>query len=189
MHHPLKLCKAIMSHNALIAHDAAAPVMFVSLLWQMNGTALILNYSIPQDVEANTVRLKEHDHPVLVLEKSPRASTLGNIKYVFGCMHTVPKSTLKLCLQYMCISLYFIKNVWVFMWSLVTLAGTLWYQELQRRFLSTSWRRWGWTYITVTQVAELNHQINLGSYAVRIVNCRILISYSINYELLKSVFY
>lgn len=114
MHHPLKLCKAIMSHNALIAHDAAAPVMFVSLLWQMNGTALILNYSIPQDVEANTVRLKEHDHPVLVLEKSPRASTLGNIKYVFGCIHTVPKSTLKLCLQYMCISLYFIKNVWVF---------------------------------------------------------------------------
>lgn len=36
---------------------------------------------ILRDVEANTVRLKEHDHPVLVLEKSPRASTLGNIKY------------------------------------------------------------------------------------------------------------
>uniref|UniRef100_A0A669CS43 Rap guanine nucleotide exchange factor 4b n=1 Tax=Oreochromis niloticus TaxID=8128 RepID=A0A669CS43_ORENI len=51
---------------------------------------------ILRDVEANTVRLKEHDHPVLVLEKSPRASTLGNIKYVFGCIHTVPKSTLKL---------------------------------------------------------------------------------------------
>uniref|UniRef100_A0A3Q4HYU6 Rap guanine nucleotide exchange factor 4 n=1 Tax=Neolamprologus brichardi TaxID=32507 RepID=A0A3Q4HYU6_NEOBR len=42
---------------------------------------------ILRDVEANTVRLKEHDHPVLVLEKSPR---------------------------YMCIPLYFIKNVWVF---------------------------------------------------------------------------
>ena len=36
-----------------------------------------------QDVEANTVRLKEHEQPVLVLEKSPRASTLGSIKYVF----------------------------------------------------------------------------------------------------------
>uniref|UniRef100_H3D0J5 Rap guanine nucleotide exchange factor 4b n=1 Tax=Tetraodon nigroviridis TaxID=99883 RepID=H3D0J5_TETNG len=36
---------------------------------------------ILRDVEANTVRLKEHDQPVLVLEKSPRASTLGSIKY------------------------------------------------------------------------------------------------------------
>ncbi|XP_062336908.1 rap guanine nucleotide exchange factor 4-like isoform X1 [Osmerus eperlanus] len=36
---------------------------------------------ILRDVEANTVRLKEHEQPVLVLEKSPRASTLGNIKY------------------------------------------------------------------------------------------------------------
>lgn len=32
-------------------------------------------------MEANTVRLKEHDQAVLVLEKSPRASTLGSIKY------------------------------------------------------------------------------------------------------------
>ncbi|XP_056148683.1 rap guanine nucleotide exchange factor 4-like isoform X2 [Lampris incognitus] len=36
---------------------------------------------ILRDVEANTVRLKEHEQPVLVLEKSPRASTLGSIKY------------------------------------------------------------------------------------------------------------
>ncbi|XP_012988321.1 rap guanine nucleotide exchange factor 4 isoform X2 [Esox lucius] len=36
---------------------------------------------ILRDVEANTVRLKEHEQAVLVLEKSPRASTLGNIKY------------------------------------------------------------------------------------------------------------
>uniref|UniRef100_A0A672ISN3 Zgc:171558 n=1 Tax=Salarias fasciatus TaxID=181472 RepID=A0A672ISN3_SALFA len=36
---------------------------------------------ILRDVEANTVRLKEHDQPVLVLEKSPRATTLGSIKY------------------------------------------------------------------------------------------------------------
>uniref|UniRef100_A0A7N8XL31 Rap guanine nucleotide exchange factor 4-like n=1 Tax=Mastacembelus armatus TaxID=205130 RepID=A0A7N8XL31_9TELE len=34
-----------------------------------------------RDVEANTVRLKEHEQAVLVLEKSPRASTLGSIKY------------------------------------------------------------------------------------------------------------
>uniref|UniRef100_A0A3Q1BKD8 Rap guanine nucleotide exchange factor (GEF) 4 n=1 Tax=Amphiprion ocellaris TaxID=80972 RepID=A0A3Q1BKD8_AMPOC len=34
---------------------------------------------ILRDVEANTVRLKEHEQAVLVLEKSPRASTLGNI--------------------------------------------------------------------------------------------------------------
>lgn len=34
-------------------------------------------------MEANTVRLKEHEQPVLVLEKSPRASTLGSIKWVF----------------------------------------------------------------------------------------------------------
>ncbi len=33
-------------------------------------------------------------------------------------------------------------------------AGTLWYQEHLRRFWSTSWRPWGWTYITVNQVAE-----------------------------------
>ena len=39
-----------------------------------------------KDVEANTVRLKEHEQPVLVLEKSPRASTLGNIKYVLLCV-------------------------------------------------------------------------------------------------------
>lgn len=38
-----------------------------------------------QDVEANTVRLKEHEQAVLVLEKSPRTSTLGSIKYV--CFH------------------------------------------------------------------------------------------------------
>nr|XP_049603653.1 rap guanine nucleotide exchange factor 4 isoform X1 [Syngnathus scovelli]XP_049603654.1 rap guanine nucleotide exchange factor 4 isoform X1 [Syngnathus scovelli] len=38
---------------------------------------------ILRDVEANTVRLKEHDQAVLVLEKSPRASTLGSIKYRF----------------------------------------------------------------------------------------------------------
>ncbi|XP_076000724.1 rap guanine nucleotide exchange factor 4-like isoform X2 [Genypterus blacodes] len=36
---------------------------------------------ILRDVEANTVRLKEHEQAVLVLEKSPRASTLGTIKY------------------------------------------------------------------------------------------------------------
>ncbi|XP_030219895.1 rap guanine nucleotide exchange factor 4 isoform X1 [Gadus morhua] len=36
---------------------------------------------ILRDVEANTVRLKEHEQPVLVLEKSPRASTMGSIKY------------------------------------------------------------------------------------------------------------
>uniref|UniRef100_A0A3B3CHG4 Rap guanine nucleotide exchange factor 4 n=1 Tax=Oryzias melastigma TaxID=30732 RepID=A0A3B3CHG4_ORYME len=36
---------------------------------------------ILRDVEANTVRLKEHEQSVLVLEKSPRASTLGGIKY------------------------------------------------------------------------------------------------------------
>ncbi|XP_041752519.1 rap guanine nucleotide exchange factor 4 isoform X2 [Coregonus clupeaformis] len=36
---------------------------------------------ILRDVEANTVRLKEQEQAVLVLEKSPRASTLGNIKY------------------------------------------------------------------------------------------------------------
>lgn len=41
-----------------------------------------------QDVEANTVRLKEHEQPVLVLEKSPRASTLGSIKYVWGVLDT-----------------------------------------------------------------------------------------------------
>lgn len=34
-------------------------------------------------MEANTVRLKEHEQPVLVLEKSPRASTLGSIRWVF----------------------------------------------------------------------------------------------------------
>uniref|UniRef100_A0A673ZS81 Rap guanine nucleotide exchange factor 4b n=1 Tax=Salmo trutta TaxID=8032 RepID=A0A673ZS81_SALTR len=34
-----------------------------------------------RDVEANTVRLKEHEQAVLVLEKSPRASSLGNIRY------------------------------------------------------------------------------------------------------------
>lgn len=33
-----------------------------------------------KDVEANTVRLKEHEQVVLVLEKSPRPSTLGSIK-------------------------------------------------------------------------------------------------------------
>ncbi|XP_037643459.1 rap guanine nucleotide exchange factor 4-like isoform X1 [Sebastes umbrosus] len=36
---------------------------------------------ILRDVEANTVRLKEHEQAVLVLEKSPRASTMGSIKY------------------------------------------------------------------------------------------------------------
>ncbi|XP_075877229.1 rap guanine nucleotide exchange factor 4-like [Nelusetta ayraudi] len=36
---------------------------------------------ILRDVEANTVRLKEHEQAVLVLEKSPRPSTLGSIKY------------------------------------------------------------------------------------------------------------
>uniref|UniRef100_A0A3B3UEZ4 Rap guanine nucleotide exchange factor 4b n=1 Tax=Poecilia latipinna TaxID=48699 RepID=A0A3B3UEZ4_9TELE len=36
---------------------------------------------ILRDVEANTVRLKEHEQAVLVLEKSHRASTLGSIKY------------------------------------------------------------------------------------------------------------
>uniref|UniRef100_A0A8C7NW71 Rap guanine nucleotide exchange factor 4 n=1 Tax=Oncorhynchus mykiss TaxID=8022 RepID=A0A8C7NW71_ONCMY len=36
---------------------------------------------ILRDVEANTVRLKEHEQAVLVLEKSPRASSLGNIRY------------------------------------------------------------------------------------------------------------
>ncbi|KAF0047083.1 hypothetical protein F2P81_000716 [Scophthalmus maximus] len=36
---------------------------------------------ILRDVEANTVRLKEHEQAVLVLEKSPRSSTLGSIKY------------------------------------------------------------------------------------------------------------
>uniref|UniRef100_A0A3Q3A372 Rap guanine nucleotide exchange factor 4 n=1 Tax=Kryptolebias marmoratus TaxID=37003 RepID=A0A3Q3A372_KRYMA len=36
---------------------------------------------ILRDVEANTVRLKEHEQVVLVLEKSPRASALGSIKY------------------------------------------------------------------------------------------------------------
>ncbi|XP_061653102.1 rap guanine nucleotide exchange factor 4-like isoform X1 [Phyllopteryx taeniolatus] len=36
---------------------------------------------ILRDVEANTVRLKEHEQAVLVLEKSPRATTLGSIKY------------------------------------------------------------------------------------------------------------
>ncbi|XP_035527383.1 rap guanine nucleotide exchange factor 4-like [Morone saxatilis] len=36
---------------------------------------------ILRDVEANTVRLKEHEQVVLVLEKSPRASTMGSIKY------------------------------------------------------------------------------------------------------------
>ncbi|KAK5608172.1 Rap guanine nucleotide exchange factor 4 [Crenichthys baileyi] len=36
---------------------------------------------ILRDVEANTVRLKEHEQAVLVLEKSPRASSLGSIKY------------------------------------------------------------------------------------------------------------
>eukprot|EP00064_Thunnus_orientalis_P009530 superscaffoldBa00001216_g9554 len=38
---------------------------------------------ILRDVEANTVRLKEHEQAVLVLEKSPRASTLGSIKGFF----------------------------------------------------------------------------------------------------------
>lgn len=33
-----------------------------------------------KDVEANTVRLKEHEQVVLVLEKSPRPSALGSIK-------------------------------------------------------------------------------------------------------------
>uniref|UniRef100_A0A665VY02 Rap guanine nucleotide exchange factor 4 n=1 Tax=Echeneis naucrates TaxID=173247 RepID=A0A665VY02_ECHNA len=36
---------------------------------------------ILRDVEANTVRLKEHEQAVLVLEKSPRTTTLGSIKY------------------------------------------------------------------------------------------------------------
>ncbi|XP_077579890.1 rap guanine nucleotide exchange factor 4-like [Stigmatopora nigra] len=40
---------------------------------------------ILRDVEANTVRLKEHEQAVLVLEKSPRASTLGSIKYTVIC--------------------------------------------------------------------------------------------------------
>uniref|UniRef100_A0A8C7KZW2 Rap guanine nucleotide exchange factor 4 n=1 Tax=Oncorhynchus kisutch TaxID=8019 RepID=A0A8C7KZW2_ONCKI len=34
-----------------------------------------------RDVEANTVRLKEYEQAVLVLEKSPRASSPGNIRY------------------------------------------------------------------------------------------------------------
>ena len=40
-------------------------------------------------MEANTVRLKEHEQAVLVLEKSPRTSTLGSIKYVSvqGVLH------------------------------------------------------------------------------------------------------
>lgn len=42
-----------------------------------------------QDVEANTVRLKEHEQAVLVLEKSPRASTLGSIKYT--CFEKINK--------------------------------------------------------------------------------------------------
>ncbi|XP_020322887.2 rap guanine nucleotide exchange factor 4 isoform X14 [Oncorhynchus kisutch] len=36
---------------------------------------------ILRDVEANTVRLKEYEQAVLVLEKSPRASSPGNIRY------------------------------------------------------------------------------------------------------------
>uniref|UniRef100_A0A671Z200 Rap guanine nucleotide exchange factor 4b n=1 Tax=Sparus aurata TaxID=8175 RepID=A0A671Z200_SPAAU len=36
---------------------------------------------ILRDVEANTVRLKEHEQAVLVLEKSPRTTSLGTIKY------------------------------------------------------------------------------------------------------------
>lgn len=41
------------------------------------------------------MRLKEHDQPVLVLEKSPRASTLGSIKYVcvFVCEEQFKLST------------------------------------------------------------------------------------------------
>lgn len=41
---------------------------------------MIFVHLLFQDVEANTVRLKEHEQSVLVLEKSPRASTLGGIK-------------------------------------------------------------------------------------------------------------
>uniref|UniRef100_A0A087XZR9 Rap guanine nucleotide exchange factor 4b n=1 Tax=Poecilia formosa TaxID=48698 RepID=A0A087XZR9_POEFO len=46
---------------------------------------------ILRDVEANTVRLKEHEQAVLVLEKSHRASTLGSIK--ISCRYTVISGT------------------------------------------------------------------------------------------------
>lgn len=68
-------------------------VIFVSLLWcesciafknaNSGFTELVFvssSSSFIKDVEANTVRLKEHEQAVLVLEKSPRASTLGSIK-------------------------------------------------------------------------------------------------------------
>lgn len=55
-------------------------------------------------MEANTVRLKEHEQAVLVLEKSPRASTLGSIKYVclsvISLAHTVCTT---LCVSEKCV--------------------------------------------------------------------------------------
>lgn len=45
-------------------------------------------------------------------------------------------------------------------------AGTLWYQERQRRFSSTSWKPWGWTYITVNQVAKSMHCNERGMWII-----------------------
>ncbi|XP_051252409.1 rap guanine nucleotide exchange factor 4-like isoform X2 [Dicentrarchus labrax] len=56
---------------------------------------------ILRDVEANTVRLKEHEQVVLVLEKSPRASTLGSIKYVYTVISGTPEKILEHFLETM----------------------------------------------------------------------------------------
>lgn len=82
-------------HPCFVRHPSAATVslvlhslFFVALLWRKGCITLeggctdrgSLARFFPKDVEANTVRLKEHEQAVLVLEKSPRPSTLGSIK-------------------------------------------------------------------------------------------------------------
>lgn len=89
LHHP---SESTVSSVALLCPLMLYGLMFVSLLWRKSCItffwAATLNLSpspssllfFSKDVEANTVRLKEHEQAVLVLEKSPRPSTLGSIK-------------------------------------------------------------------------------------------------------------
>lgn len=61
-----------MLHDALCFNVCLPPVV--------HELHYIILLCFSKDVEANTVRLKEHEQVVLVLEKSPRPSTLGSIK-------------------------------------------------------------------------------------------------------------
>lgn len=70
--------RSIQSGSLKHYTDVCLPPLAYELYYILN----IMSSSSKQDVEANTVRLKEHEQAVLVLEKSPRASTLGSIKYV-----------------------------------------------------------------------------------------------------------